>query len=214
VTFMTTGSRRARMRLVAVCAGAIALTGMSLAGCATPTAHHPRSTPSASAHDDASSAKAAIKKIMASSVTAKAIASAKGSIDAGGAATASAVIADILKVDRLPDSTVLTWRLKSASGGTVPTNSFQLSKPPFLDTRYVGLVDASTKKTYFAYTYTPANQSDGQAVACLCSQVPDEVGGDGTVLTAVTPPLPASLDSVDVSIPGFDAITDVTVTRG
>lgn len=212
--FVATASRRARMRLVAVCAGALALTGMSLAGCTTPTAHHARATPSASAHDDALSAKAATKKIMASSDKAKAIASANGSIDAGGATTASAVVADILKIDRLPDSTVLTWRLKSASGGTVPTNSFQLSKPPFLDTRYVGLVDASTKKTYFAYTYAPANQSDGQDVACLCSHIPDEVGGDGTVLTAVTPPLPASVDTVDVTIPGFDTITDVTVTDG
>jgi hypothetical protein len=202
------------MRLVAVCAGAIALTGMSLAGCTTPAAHHARATPSASAHDGALSAKAVIKKIMASSDKAKAIASAKGTIDAGGATTASAVVADVLKVDRMPDSTVLTWRLKSADGGTVPTNSFQLSKPPFLDTRYVGLIDASTKKTYFAYTYAPAKQVDGADTACLCSGIPDHVGGDGTEMHSVMPPLPSSLTAVDVTIPGFDAITGVKVANG
>lgn len=207
---VTTLRTSIRMRVVAgiaaACAGALLL-----AGCTSPSTGHetPKVT---SSHRDGDSAKTAIKKIMASSDTAKAIASAKGTIAAGGQDAPSAVVAEILQVEALPDSTELVWRLKSANGDTVATNSFQLSKPPFLSTRYVGLIDAAAKKTYFPYTYAPA-KADGADNACLCSGIPDEVGGKGTVLYSVMPPLPSSLATVDVTIPGFDPITDVKVSR-
>lgn len=94
----------------------------------SPPSSHSTSTPS---HGHGLSAKEAIAKIMATDDTAKAIASANGTVAAGGQKTPSAVVADILKVEALPDSTVLSWRLKSANGEAAATNSFQLSKPPF-----------------------------------------------------------------------------------
>jgi len=196
------------MRLAVACT---CICALALAGCTNTAAQHPKVT-SSPAPVGSVSAKAATKKVMGTSDKAKAIGTAKGTIDAPG--SPSPVIADVIKVERLPDSTVLTWRLKSATGDSVATNSFQLSKPPFLDTRYVGLVDASAKKTYYAYTYAPGNQTDGQDVSCLCSGIPDEVGSQGTVLHSVLPPLPSALKTVDVTIPGFEAITGAQVTHG
>ena len=213
-------NRRERITAGMLLAVATACIGsLTLAGCTSPTTPLPAtasssssSSSSSSPNDGDMSAKTAITKIMATGVGAKAIASAHGTIEAVG--PASSVVADILKVERLTDSTVLTWRLKSATGAAVATNSFQLSKPPFLDTRYVGLIDRSTKRTYYAYTYVPAKQGNGADVSCLCAGIPDEVGASGTVLQTILPPLPASVTSVDVTIPGFDAIKNVTVSRG
>lgn len=199
-----------RMRVVASIAAAC-IAALALTACTSAPGSHSTPTPT---HGHGLSAKEAIAKIMATGDTVKAIASANGTIAAGGQDTPSAVVADILKVEALPDSTVLTWRLKSANGEAAATNSFQVSKPPFLDTRYIGLVDGSTKKIYYAYTYAPANAADGADNGCLCSGIPDEVGTPGTVLHSVMPPLPSSLTTVDVTIPGFEAITGVTVTRG
>lgn len=165
--------------------------------------------PSTSAHIDP--VKAAIRKIMSTSIGGRAIATARGTL--AGPSKTVRVIAQVLAIHRGHDSTVLIWLLKSASGKEVRTSSFQLAHPPLLDTRLVSLVDRRAGRSYYPYTYVPYQQPGGQDTGCLCSDVPASTDGHGTVLYAVMPALPTGTTSVDVTIPGFTTMKAVPVTR-
>ncbi|WP_446665234.1 hypothetical protein [Flexivirga sp. B27] len=147
----------------------------------------------------------AIAKVMASSADMPAIASSKGSLEA--AVGTSSVRAEVLQVKSTAQATRVIWRLKSASGKSVATNTFQLSRPPLFDTRQLGIVDPKTKKTIHPFTY-----GEPQDPGCVCSTLPDSVNGDGVVLYAVLPPLPSGTSLVNVTLPGFKTMTGVQLT--
>lgn len=207
---------RATLKSLAVMT--VALVSLPLAGCSGdspgPTPPPTGATGSASSttsvsSDARSAAQDAIAEVMGSSNDLPVAGSSTGSIEASSGR--SSVTAEILQVKNTPQATQLTWRLKSAGGATADTRSFQFARPPLTDTRLLGVVDPQTKKTYHPYTYVPA-QGDGSDTACVCSNLPSSVDRTGTVLYAVLPPLPAGATTVNVTLPGFPAVTGVRVT--
>lgn len=193
-----------------VIAAAAAALVLALCGC-TATGH-PASTasvmPSAGATD--MPVKDAIAKIMAKAKDLPVLGTSNGTLDGPGATVK--VVAQVLQVKAMTDETLVVWRLKSATDQAVLTTSFQLSHPPLSDTRLLGVVDPKAKTTYRPYTYVPI-EGDGRDNSCLCSDLPYQVDGNGEVLYAVVPPLPASVTSVDVTLPGFADVKGVKVER-
>jgi hypothetical protein len=193
---------------------ASAATAMVLALCAC-SAPSPSSTTSATPGGTASdpqqlSAKDAVTKIMATPKTPKVLGAARGTLEA--ATGTSSVVAQVLRVQAGPASTLVVWRLKSASNARVESKSFQLARPPLMDTRLLGLVDTATNTTYRPYTYIPA-QGNGDDLGCACSDLPDDVDANGDVLYAIVAPLPRSVTTVDVTLPGFDTMKKIPIER-
>jgi hypothetical protein len=188
-------------------ASSAAIAVLALCGC---TASSPSSTGTPTTTVRAQlSPKDAAAKVMATPKPLPVLATAKGTLEANGAA--SPVVAQVLRIHAITTSTVVTWRLKSASDAKVRTASFQLAHPPLMDTRLLGIVDAATHTTYRPFTYFPA-QGNGDDLECACSKLPDDVDATGEVMYAVVPPLPASVTKVDVTLPGF-ATVKVAVDR-
>lgn len=196
--------------LASVAAAAV----LALCACSTPSASSTNSVshPAAPSTAHELSSKDAIAKMMARPGTPRVLGSASGTLDAIGT---SAVVAQVLQVRTGTASTLVVWRLKSASDARVSTKSFQLARPPLMDTRLLGLVDTATHTTYRPYTYIPA-QGNGEDLGCACSEVPNDVDASGEILYAVVPPLPRSVAKVDVTLPGFDTMRKVPVehTKG
>jgi hypothetical protein len=156
-----------------------------------------------------SAADKAIAQVMGSTENLPALASSKGKLKTSS--STSPVVAEVLQVKNSSEATRVTWRLKSASGSSVDTKSFQFARPPLFDTRLLGVVDPASKKTYHPYTYIPAS-GDGSDTSCVCSDLPDSVNAKGAELYAVLPPLPSGVTTVNVTLPGFKAMTGVKVT--
>lgn len=176
-------------------------------GAATPAASaSPTPTPSASLLP-ASDAAAAI---MATPDALPVLGRAHGTIDVLD--KKSPVVAEVLQVRATPSNTHVVWRLKSATTSKVDTFSFQFASAPLADTRLLGIVDPTTRTTYRPYTYAPA-KGNGNDNACTCSDLPAGVDENGEILDAVVPPLPASVTTVNVTMPGFATITHVPVDR-
>lgn len=122
------------------------------------------------------------------------------------------VTAEILSVTTDAKTTVLRWRLKSTSGGTVDTGGNWAAAPK-------GINSSSTAE--IAILDNPANQrlqpylseTGTTATNCACSDVPGEVNGQGSELYASFPALGADTEKVDIAIPSFPVIKDVPVTR-
>ena len=198
-------------RTTTALAAAVAALALVLCGCSA--AEHPSSSStSGSEATDAAQlpTKDAIAKIMRNETAATALGSSDGTLE-GPTGTVD-VVAEVLHVEARSDATVVEWRLKSASGASVHTTSSQLAHPPLSDTRLLGVIDPKAKVTYRPYTYVPI-EGNGHDNECLCSKLPDEVNGEGERLYAVLPPLPASVSSVTITLPGFETLTHIGVTR-
>jgi hypothetical protein len=104
-------------------------------------------------------------------------------------------------------TTLLRWRLKSASGGVTQALGFWLSEPPLFDSRGITILDRPGNHALSPFTY---NKDDHD---CVCSRLPGSVDGDGEPMYALYPPLDASTTTVDITLPGFPAIEGVPVTR-
>ena len=120
-------------------------------------------------------------------------------------------VAEILEVRAGAQSTLLRWRLKSASGQQVSARGFSLSRPPLFDTRAVAVRDAAGKQVLSPFTYVP--QKGDQDTGCVCSVVPSTLGADAEPMYALLPPLAAAATTVDVVLPGFAVAKGVRVTR-
>ena len=196
---------------------ATALVALSLAGCSSDSpapvksssGSHGSVSSSGTSTSGRSAAEAAIAEVMGSGDNLPVLGTSHGTLEASSGK--SSVIAEILQVKNSAQATQVTWRLKSASGATADTRSFQFARPPLFDTRLLGVVDPATKKIYHPYTYVPA-QGDGSDTSCVCSELPNSVDTTGTVLYAVLPPLPSGTTTVNVTLPGFAAVTGVKVT--
>ncbi|GAB3614212.1 hypothetical protein [Humibacter ginsengisoli] len=201
---------QSKRRPVVVVAAAAALV-LALCGCTGPT--HPSSTTSATPSAGATElpVKDAIAKIMANGKDLPVLGTSNGTINGPGDQPAK-VVAQVLQVSATSDATLVVWRLGSATHQTVSTTSIQLSHPPLFDTRLLGVVDPRAKITYRPYTYVPI-QGNGEDNSCLCSDLPSQVDGEGELLYAVVPPLPSSVKSVDLTLPGFADIKGIKVGR-
>ncbi|MCQ9385558.1 hypothetical protein [Brevibacterium moorei] len=121
--------------------------------------------------------------------------------------------AEAVSVQTDAQETRVTWRLKNLAHGTVDTGSFQLARPPLMDTRALGLADAGGGRVYHPYTYVPVNSIGGEDTACVCSELPERTNDSGQLLYAELPPLPESVHTVTLTLPGFASVKNVPVHR-
>ena len=124
----------------------------------------------------------------------------------------SAVEVDVLEVRAGATSTLLRWRLRSPATERVRTYTSTLSLPNRFDTRAVALLDEQGGQRLQPFTFIPQRNQDNP-IACVCSDLPNDVGPDGLLMYGLYPPLAAGTTAVDVAIPGFATATDVEVTR-
>lgn len=120
-------------------------------------------------------------------------------------------VAEILEVRAGRKSTLLRWRLKSASGSQVSARGSSLSRPPLFDTRAVSLRDVAGAAVLSPFTYVP--QRGENDTGCVCSAVPAGLGADAEPMYALYPPLDPAATTVDVVLPGFAVAKGVAVTR-
>jgi hypothetical protein len=197
---------RRRAATSAVAVGAATALIAALAGCTSTSTPDPSHTPTPTAL----SVDQVAKRIADATVPATSIAHTDGTIDS---LDKTPVTIDVVALDALPDSTMLELRIATASGEEARINSFQFAVTPFQDTRNIGLVDATSGKTYRPYTYPNARDVSGQNTGCLCDTLPDSSDGTGVLVSMIMPPLPDGTDSVDVTIPGIKTMKDVPVSR-
>ena len=189
------------------------IAGISLvvAGC-TGTNSSPSEPKSASGAGAASSSDASTDGLISSVYSeylnsdVKPIASANGRLPLVGSETIAAR-ADILSAGASGATTVLKWRVATeVKRGGIFANMF--GEGGAKDTSAVVLISNSSNQRLWPNRIAyPANPS-----VCACSQMPQELGPDGVILSGEYPPLAASIADVQVSIPGFAPIT-VPVTR-
>lgn len=152
------------------------------------------------------SKKEAISKINAASRNDRTIAHANGTINN------SPVVAEIVSITSRKNDTLLKWRLRSKSGEAVSTLSEQLSTDSLSDTRLIALTNPQTHETYRAFTYVP-NKTLKRDTGCMCSEIAHNVTGQGVVMYSMLAKLPSGTKTVTVTMPGFDDMKDVPVTR-
>lgn len=134
-----------------------------------------------------------------------ALASAQGTVEITG--KRYQLVADVLEVRANADTTLLRWRLKSASGESTQAFGFWLSRPPQFDSRRVTVLDKAGNQALSPFTFGK------DEVSCVCSTIPHTVNGEGEPMYALFPPLDAASSTVDVTLPGFATMKDVPVTR-
>ena len=110
-----------------------------------------------------------------------------------------------------PDTTLLRWRLRSATGQSQQVFTSSLSMPNVFDTRAVALVDAVGNQRLQPFTYIPPLKTND--LRCICSEVPKSVGALGVQMYGLYPPLAADATTIDVVIPGLLTVEKVPVTR-
>ncbi|MBS1672398.1 MAG: hypothetical protein JSS74_00335 [Actinobacteria bacterium] len=187
-------------------AGALLVASTLLAGCTgTPSPTKPKPSPSSTAL----TARDVAKKIAGTEFSTASLAHVDGTIAAAG--TQVKVRLDVEEVRALADSTMLTWRLSSASGQQEDVTSFQFAVAPDLDTRNVAVLFDGGDRTLRPYTYRYRNVQD-QGSVCLCATIA-KTDGTGVQLSALLPALPDGTKTVDVSMPGFDVMKGVPVSR-
>jgi hypothetical protein len=192
--------------LVAGTALALLLTGCSGDDEERPDGSSASRGPSASATPTAGASE---RLLGAADEQAEPLATAEGDLPLLG--TSSRVRVDVLEVRAGEESTLLRWRLASPTTEAVRTYTSALSYPLGFDTRQVALL--STEERLQPFTYVPQRDIGGAAAGCVCSDVPEEVGQEGQLMTALYPPLAEGTEQVDVVLPGVATLTGVPVTR-
>jgi hypothetical protein len=185
----------------------LALVGLLLAGCTASPDPEPKPTATS---DTGLTAKEVAAKIAETTLPTTSLADATGTIN--GPDTSVPVRIDVEEVRALTDSTMLVWRLSTASGTQEDISSFQFAVAPFLDTRNVALVVDDGATTLRPYTFQYRNDSQ-QPMSCLCAKPAHAADGTGLQLFALMPPLPKGTKTVEVAVPGFDPMKDVPVSH-
>jgi hypothetical protein len=194
-------------------AGALA---MSLAGCSGHKKAKSDPTPSGSGTPTAASGSVQDlqNKVLGTSTTATAIATSSASVHLiGSSSTTAGLTAEVVSVTVSGSTTLLHWRLKSSDGSSVSASGNWASggTTTATDTRNVALLDTAAKVRLLPYL------NAGQAIFgdtdCVCSDTPRTVSATAVDMYATYPALAASSTTVTVSIPGFPAMANVTVTR-
>jgi hypothetical protein len=127
-----------------------------------------------------------------------------GSVDGRPEHVDQTIRLEVLAVQAKQDTTVLQFRISTQ----VPMKNVY---PGILHQDYgspdVGGVSLVAKQAGVRLQVSYAG------LMCLCSWVPLSLGPEGAYLSAVFPPLPATVTQVEVAAPGFPAVP-VPVTRG
>lgn len=209
-------------RPVAAALPAVALLAVALGGCtssggdARPPAAQAlpsgAAAPSATGSPPLTPAQELTQQLLGGAQDPQPLATVSGSLPADNGIAAAAVEVDVLEVRARADSTLLRWRLRSASGEGLRVRSSALSRPSRFDTRAVVLVDAKGGQRLQPFTYAPQLR-DGDDLMCVCSILPARVGSAGELMYALYPPLAAGTTTVDVAVPGLETAQDVAVTR-
>ncbi|HET8614609.1 MAG TPA: hypothetical protein VFL94_03715 [Actinomycetales bacterium] len=197
-----------RAALVAVLLAVLAATSL-LTSCSDDDGPRSPSTPSAVGTAAPSTAGSAVERLttqlLGTTPDGPVLASSAGTVEING--KRSRLVAEVLEVRATTDTTLLRWRLRSASGESTEAYGFWLSHPPRFDSRRVTLLDTTGKQALSPFTY------DRDEIMCVCSTVPKTVDGDGEPMYALFPPLDPSTPTVDVTLPGFPPATGIPVTR-
>lgn len=200
----------AQVRRVAVPAGVVAvLLTMVLAACTG--SDEPGSGPTAGGSTTTSPEPAAEQltaQLLEGEEAPEPVATVAGTF-LGTTGESSPVEVDVLQVRAGERSTLLRWRLRSASGQPVNVRSSALSRPAGSDTRAVVLVDEAGDQRLQPFTYVPQKVDDGRDLFCVCSGLPIEVGEVGELMYALYPPLDPTATTVDVLIPDVQQAEDV-----
>jgi len=198
------------VRRVGAAAVALLMATALLTSCSgddTP-AGTPSSGAGASASPSSSGPSAAEKltqQLLGDTTEAPAVASASGTVEILG--KRYQLVADVIAVRASASTTLLQWRLKSASADSTSSLGFWLSRPPLFDSRRVTILDHAGNHALNPFTYDE-NEHD-----CVCSTLPGSVDAQGEPLYGLYPPLAGSTTTVDITLPGFPAMKDVPVTR-
>lgn len=197
---------RARGRAVAVAAcSALLLSGCT--GDGGDAAPGPGGgDPSASA--SGSPAVPASERLLAEDAGLEPLAAAEAALPLLGSST-SPVRVEVLEVRAGAETTLLRWRLSSATAEVVETYTSALSRPIGFDTRQVALLARDARLQPF--TFVPDGEDDD--LDCVCSTLPGEVGPEGRTLFALYPALDPGTTEVDVVLPGVVELTGVPVSR-
>ncbi len=195
--------------LAAAAALALVLTGCSGEDEEQPEQSSGPGEPSASATPTAAASERLLGAAAEQAEQAEPLATAQGGLPLLG--RSSRVRVDVLEVRAGEQSTLLRWRLASTTAEAVDTYTSALSYPLGFDTRQVALLSADERLQPF--TYVPQRDIGGAAAGCVCSDVPEEVGEEGQLMTALYPPLADDTEQVDVVLPGVATLTGVPVTR-
>jgi hypothetical protein len=117
---------------------------------------------------------------------------------------------DVVAVEAGADSTLLRWRLSSTQEGAALASSSLSREIRSPDTSALTLIAKQADLSLQPAAWRSRNLA--VASQCSCSTIPQTLGARPTDLSALFPPLPDDVTTVDVSAPGFAAIS-VPVTR-
>lgn len=134
-----------------------------------------------------------------------AVASAQGTVRTYGGVQPA--VAEVLSVEMTGSAILLRWRLKS-TGPLLDLRPETLRESPGTEAADVALVDPVAQRQA-----KPSRFKESFGVRCTCSIVPNGIDGTGQILTGLYPLLAEDTKQVEVRIPGFPPIQNVTVTR-
>lgn len=199
--------RRGSALLVAVVAVVMlsACSGDDDAQADAGTTGHPGGRAASASPSGPSPAEKLTEQLLGSTADEPAVASSQASVTILG--ESYQLVADVLEVRANSETTLLRWRLKSASGQATKSLGFWLSEPPLFDSRGITLLDRAGNHALSPFTYNKDEHD------CVCSQMPESVDGEGQPMYALYPPLDPSATTVDITLPGFPDMKDVPVTR-
>lgn len=123
----------------------------------------------------------------------------------------TSIVADVLRVTRHEGGLDLTFRLTPEEA--ISNHRFSLELSPDKQSREIGAVRLVSGDQYvgpLVYRADP-DEWDIADTRCLCSKLPQKIGTEGFVLHATFPDFDSALETVSVSIPGFEEIEDVPV---
>ncbi len=121
------------------------------------------------------------------------------------------VTAEVLSVTRHEDGLDLSFRLTPEDA----VNSFKFSQELSADrhTSEISAVRLVSGEEFVAPLLYQADPEEWDIadMRCLCSKLPQKIGTEGFVLHASFPDFDEAVETVSVSIPGFEEIEDIPV---
>lgn len=121
----------------------------------------------------------------------------------------------VLGVEASDSSTRLVLALRSASGAeeTLDLAAFNERTPLMHGIRDVSVTDPTAEKVLLPYLAFPKGKDPITTSFCLCSDSPKTLSESWFTVYATMPELDPSTSTVTVTVPGFEAVSDVPVTR-
>lgn len=121
----------------------------------------------------------------------------------------------VIGVEAAEASTRLVLALRSTSGKEemLDLAAFNERTPLARGIRDVSITDPVAEKVLLPYLAFPKGEDPVTTSFCLCSNSPKTLSDSWFTVYATMPGLEPSTSSVTVTVPGFEAVPDVPVTR-